>query len=492
MELGRKSKRSAVGMTIGRESVSMARVTMSRSGPIVEKAVTLPIPEPGGETEILEALRQLISDNKINGHELSVAVPRNEITTRIVSLPSADEGEIHQMVQLGVEEYVPYSAAELEVDEAILERMPDGSSKALVAIAHRDVVERPVEFLTKAGAEPTRIGVSCFALYNALMLGAKPGPTGPVALVDIGELGTDILVTEGGRVSFTRGVAHLRAPTATVEEISAELRNSLQAYSREAGGAGVKRVLLSGALERLDEVARTLSDTVGLDVERAGFIAQACDVRGTDAARYAVQVGLALSALREPALSINLIPRRILDKQEREEKRRMGLVTVALGCLVLALASAVFRANLADRRRYIEFLDGQIARMEQPAELVRRKKARVDTISSQLSRKDSALEVLWKMYELAPQGLVLENMDFVRGETVTIGGLCYDREIAFAFAEALRDLSGVEAWARAEVGDTQNDSVENVSVMRFEIGATMVDKEVGAPLPESSSEVELE
>jgi Tfp pilus assembly PilM family ATPase len=471
----------------------MARVTMSRSGPIVERAVTQPIPEPRGETEIVEALRQLIADNRISGHELNVAVPRNEITTRIVTLPSADEGEIHRMVQLGVEEYVPYSAAELEVDEAILERLPDGSSKALVAIAQRDVVERPAELLTKAGAEPARIGVSCFALYNALMLGAKPGPTGPVALVDIGELGTDILVTDGGRVSFTRGVAHLRAPTATAEEISAELRNSLQAYLREAGGADVKRVLLSGTLERLDEVARTLSGTVGLDVERAGFIAQACDVKGTDAARYAVQVGLALSALRGPALSINLIPRRILDKQAREEKRKMGLVMAALGCLVLALASAVFRQNLADRRMYVEFLDGQIARMEQPAELVRRKKARVDTISSQLERKNSALEVLWKMYEVAPEGLVLENMDFVRGETVTIGGLCYDREIAFAFAERLRDISGVEAWAKAEVGDTQNESVQNVSVMSFEIGSTMAGEDAaGAPLPEGSSEVEVE
>ena len=95
MGLGRKRKSTAVGLTIGRESISMARVTMSRSGPIVERAVTLPIPEPRGETEIVEALRQLIADNKIRGHELSVAVPRNEITTRIVTLPSTDEGEIH-------------------------------------------------------------------------------------------------------------------------------------------------------------------------------------------------------------------------------------------------------------------------------------------------------------------------------------------------------------------------------------------------------------
>jgi len=491
MELGSKRRNSAVGLTIGREFVSMVRITMSRSGPIVEKAVTHPIPGSGGETETLDLLREVIADNKIRSHELNVAVPRNEITTRIVTLPSAEESEIHRMVQLEVEEFVPYSAEELEVDEAILERLPDGSSKVMVAIAHRDVVDRPAELLTKAGAEPARIGVSCFALYNALMFGEKLEPTDPVALVDVSDLGTDIVVTSGGQVSFTRGVAHLRAPAGTAEGIAAELRNSLQAYSREAGGASVKRVLLSGTLERPGEVARTLSDIVGLDVEEAGFAAQACGMDRNDAARYAVQIGLALSALKKPALDINLIPHRILQRQEREEKRRMGLVTAALACLVLALASAVLRANLADRRNYIRFLDEQIAKMAQPAALVRSKKARVDVISAQLDRKNSALEVIWKMYELAPKGLVLENVDFVRGANVTITGRCYDREIAFGFAERLR-ASGVEALAKAELGPTENEFVQGISVIRFEIEAPMGGAEVAAPLPEIPLEGELD
>ena len=490
MGFGRDYKRSAVGLTIGREFVSMVRVTMSRSGAIVERAVTHPIVEPGDEAEIVSVLRDLIADNKIRSHELNVAVPRNEITTRIVTLPATDESEIHQMVQLEVEEFVPYSAAELEVDEAILERLPDGSSKVLVAIAHRDVVEKPVELLTRAGTEPARIGVSCFALYNAFMFGAGSDPAGPVALLDISDVGTDILVTDVGQVSFTRGVAHLRAPTATTEEIAAELRNSLQTYSRETGAVSVKRVLLSGSVENLSEVARALSNMLDLVVEEAGFVAQACGMEGPDAPRYAIQAGLALSALREPALYMNLIPRRIQEKREREEKRKARLVTAALGTLVLAIAFGIVESNLADRRNYIKFLDGQITRMRPRADLVQQKKARVDAISAQLSRENAALELLGKIHELAPVGLVLEGIDFVRGENLVINGMCYDRPIAFEFAARLRG-SGVEALARAEVGDTQTEAVERVGVIRFEITAPMPGTEVAAQLSESTSAVEL-
>jgi Tfp pilus assembly PilM family ATPase len=487
MRFGSMHKKSGVGLTIGPGFVTMVRIARSGSGPVVETAVTRPIPEPRGEEEVAAVLRALVAEEKVRGVELNVAVPRNEITTRVITLPSTDPREIHQMARLEVEEFVPYSSDELEVDEAILEQLPDGSSKVLVAIAHKDVVDRVVALLAKADVGPAYVGVSCFALFNAFMFGTKPSPTGAAALLDVNDFGTDILVTEGGAVSFTRGVAHLRAASATPEEIAAELRNSLETYSRQTGGKTVERVLLSGAVERPDEFARRLGAIVGLEVVEADFVERACEIQD-QGSRYAVQVGLALSALQQPALDLNLIPRRMLERTESQRKRKAGLFATALGCLVLIMAYLVVNSKLADKRNYIRFLDGQIARMEQPAQLVKEKKARVDTISRQLSRRNSALEVLGEIHRLAPEGLVVEEVRFVRDKNVSISGQCYDREIAFEFAKRLRG-SGVEALARAELGSTRDQKVENVPVIRFEIDAPMsaaerVEVEVETPLEE--------
>lgn len=466
--MGRKS---GVGLTIGPEFVTMVRVTRSGSGRVVETAVTRPIPEPRGEEEIAAVLRELVAEEKVRSIELNVAVPRNEITTRVVTLPSVDPREIHRIARLEVEEFVPYSADELEVDEAILEQLPDGSSKVLVAIAHKDVVDRAISLLAKAGVEPAYVGVSCFALFNAFVFGTKPLPTGPTVLLDVNDFGTDVLVTEGGRVSFTRGVAHLRAPSATPEEIAAELRNSLETYSRETGGKTVERVLLSGAVERPDEVAKKLAAIVGLDVGKADFVERACEIED-QGWRYGVQAGLALSALEQPALDLNLIPRRVLERTESQGKRKAGLVAAALGCLVLMMAYLIVNNKLGDKRNYVGFLDGQIARMEQPAQRVKEKKARVDAISRQLSRRNSALEVLGELHRLAPEGLVVEEVRFVRDKNVSITGQCYGRELAFDFARRLRG-SAVEALARAELGSTRDQKLENVTVIRFEIDAPM-------------------
>ena len=468
MGLGNRYRRSAVGLTVGHESITMVRVTMSRSGPVVEKALVRAIPEPRGEAEIARALAELVAQEKIRGHELSIAVPRNEITTRIVTLPSSDEGELHQMVQLEVEELVPYSADELEVDEAMLRQLHDGSSTVLVAIAHRDVVEKPIAVLAEAGIRPARIDVSCFALYNAFMSSARSAFEQAVALLDVSDLGTDIVVvSDGGRLAFTRGVAHLRAPSATADEVAAELRNSLDAYSRETGGATVERVLLSGSLERLTELARTLTEVVGVSVEEAHYVTETTEVEGAGA-RYAIQTGLALSVVQKSALDINLIPRRIQKKKEHEEKRKVQLVTLTLAVLVLLVGYLVVNSKLADKRNYVRFLADQIETTEQPARLVKERKLRVDAIRSQLSRKNSALEVLAEIHELAPQGLVLEEITFIRDKDIEISGMCYDRRLAFEYAGRLRN-SGVEALAKAEVGDTRNETVENTPVIRFDI-----------------------
>jgi hypothetical protein len=441
------------------------------SGPVVETALARPIPDPRGEEEIVAVLRELVAQEKLQGTELNVAVPRNEITTRVITLPSTDPKEIHQIAQLEVEEFVPYSADELEVDEAILEQLPDGSSKVIVAIAHKDVVDRPVALLAKAGIEPAYVGVSCFALFNAFMFGAKATPGGPTALLDVNEFGSDIVVTDGGRVSFTRGVAHLRAASATAEEIASELRNSLETYSRGAGGKGVERVLLSGAVERPDEVADKLAATVGLEICKAGFVEQAYEIQGWGG-RYAVQVGLALSVIQQPALDLNLIPRRMLERTEGQEKKRAGVTVAALGCLVVLMADLIVNSKLADKRDYIRSLDSEIAQMERPAQRVKERKARVDAISRQLSRENSALEVLGEIHRLAPEGLVVSEVRFGREKNVSITGHCYDRDIAFEFAKRLRN-SRVAALARAEVGPTRDQKVENVPVKRFEINAPM-------------------
>jgi len=493
MGLGVMFRRSAVGLTIGQEFVTMVRLSMKRSRATLEKAVTCPIPEPRGETDIVEVLRELIADEKIRCHELAISVPRNEITTRIIALPSSDVREIHQMVQLEVEELVPYSANELEVDEAVLEQLPDGSSKVLVAIVHKDVVERQTALLGGAEIEPARVGVSCFALYNAFMFGGGASSESPVALLDVSDLGTDILIASEGRVLFTRGVAHLRAPSATADQIAAELRSSLEAYSRETGAATVERALLSGHIGKSDEVARRLTDALGVRVEEADFVAQACDVEGTGS-RYAVQVGLALSVLRKPALDLNLMPRQLREQKRGKERRKAQLTIVALGALVLLLAYLVLNSRMADKRRFIKFLDERIAQMEAPANVVKERKTRVEAIRAQLSKKNSALEVLGKIHELVPEGLVLEEVTFVRDKNILISGKCYDRPLAFEFARRLRD-SGVEALSKSEVSDTRDETVEGVPVIRFDVRTPIAVPEAAGSqqqeqLPATSSEEE--
>jgi Tfp pilus assembly PilM family ATPase len=56
-------------------------------------------------------------------------LPRHEITSRIITLPSQDINEIKNMVALRAEEFVPYSLEEIQISQCILEELPNSESE---------------------------------------------------------------------------------------------------------------------------------------------------------------------------------------------------------------------------------------------------------------------------------------------------------------------------------------------------------------------------
>jgi Tfp pilus assembly PilM family ATPase len=145
------------------------------------------------------ALRVFVQKHALPGQDVYTVLPRHEITSRILVLPSADMDEIQGMIRLSAEEYVPYPLHDLVLDQCLLARLEDGSSRVMAVFAHKDLVAAHMALLGKVGIEPKQIYLSTACLASAAI--ASHGPeTDNYALVNLSPGGLEALVIRKGHL----------------------------------------------------------------------------------------------------------------------------------------------------------------------------------------------------------------------------------------------------------------------------------------------------
>ncbi|MFO7775228.1 MAG: pilus assembly protein PilM, partial [Candidatus Hydrogenedentota bacterium] len=162
---------------------------------------------PAETGELAKALREFVQEHGLQGGEVYTILPRHEMTTRILTMPSQSKDEILRMVEYSAEEYVPYRRTEIVLDCVMLEAQPDGHSRVLAVLAHHDVVEQHVKRLQEAGLEPAGVFVSTACLASAARAAGSNEETGRYALANLGSAGFEVVIMHDGKLSFGRGIA---------------------------------------------------------------------------------------------------------------------------------------------------------------------------------------------------------------------------------------------------------------------------------------------
>ncbi|MGC9053235.1 MAG: pilus assembly protein PilM, partial [Candidatus Hydrogenedens sp.] len=192
-------------LTIEGEHYTLLRVQKTRKAwEVLNYETSFEPDHPAGD-----AFSQLIKrarENRWTNEPCYLVLPRHEITSRIVTLPSQDIEEIKNMVSLSAEEFVPYSLEEIQISQCILEKLPDFQSRVFVAIAHRDLIQEKIKILQKAGWEPLGILVSTGLLINSAPEILKKSSQIHVLFVHLTIAGIEVAIFDKHTLHFSRGV----------------------------------------------------------------------------------------------------------------------------------------------------------------------------------------------------------------------------------------------------------------------------------------------
>lgn len=159
---------------------------------------------------------------------------------RRLDLPAAAQKEIGNVLAFELEATVPFEMDDAVFDYRIL-RGADGATVPVFAVLARvdDVRARITPVREAIGIEPERVGSGPLPLANLMSVMPeleRPVSAGPLAILDVGEHQSEMLVLVGGEPVFARTLSRGTAGLPeSAHSLARELRQTLAAWRSQGG-----------------------------------------------------------------------------------------------------------------------------------------------------------------------------------------------------------------------------------------------------------------
>ncbi len=253
-------------------------------------------------TALATIVKNLHKEAKISSKEVNIALPEQQVFTRVIKFPLLTDQEVAAAIKWEAEQYIPIPISEAIIQHQILERRENASPPevaVLLIAAPRQLVDKYIKVAELAGLSVVSVETELIALTRSLATA-----TGTALIVDFGAKSTDIAIAKNGLLSFSRsiptgGEAFTRAVAqglgieiTQAEEykrtyglsssqlegkiksaidpvfnvVVDEIKKAIRFYQTEEKGEIPSSVILSGGTSGMPEAVTLLTKYLGLEV----------------------------------------------------------------------------------------------------------------------------------------------------------------------------------------------------------------------------------
>lgn len=363
-------------------SLRILETVMQRSGPLVRRAVHVPVPDGmdvRDPSTMGDFLRQTLGKHRIRTRRAVVDVPRQDTVLNRLSLPSGTMDEMSAMVHLQIAKELPFSKDQAVIDFAVVPKPGSPICDVWVAAIRVNVVEYYRQVFSAAGLKLERMGLRPYANVRALQ--ATGEIEGRVVMVDIGPSMTEINILLDGQLMYTRAAQvsvpvsvptealtggngdegapqPLAEPTPTwsIDNLLIEVSRTITAYRASDLGATIDRIVLSGTAGIDDELVRAFQERFDIRTEVYSIppsLRWRTEITGP-AAPFSAVTGLALSSVGEPLQRFDFLH---VKEPEAEHRQRVRQRPILVATVALFAAAAVVAGYQPIRKRNYEIAD---------------------------------------------------------------------------------------------------------------------------------------
>ena len=344
------TSRAVVGLDIGSSAVKAVELKAVGRACRVAAFGVQPVPPESivdgaiiDRRAVADAIRRVFeSDRAFGAKDVCTSLSGNAAIVKTITLPIMTQSELDERMYWEVGSYIPFDIQEVNLDCRIVGSgagpESEGTMDVLLVAAKKSRVWDCVDVIAQAGRTPAIVDVDSLALQNAYEInyGLEPGQV--VAILDAGASETSVIILQGDRPVFVRGIStgghaytqalqeDLGVPRevaerlkkgisvdearfeeaqpvlrAVTERLLVEIQRTFVFFKATASSDRIDRIVVSGGASRVDGFLEMIQDRFDTPVERFDpFRSVTWDAGNPDvdlaeaASTAAVAVGLAL------------------------------------------------------------------------------------------------------------------------------------------------------------------------------------------------------
>lgn len=418
------------------------------------------------EEQISAQLKDIFNSHKLPKRGVFLNIPRNLVVARFLNLPSTDDKEIKDMVNIEALKQIPYKGEDIITGHKVIERLTDGYSDVLFAAAENEIINRFVNILQKSGIKPEKIVLSSESLLLwsiGLIEKAKLDSSGTIALINVDSGYIDIDIVEEKKLKFSR--AFLSEPASEGEAV-VQIKKSLDTYQRQKDHH-INRIIISGAKERIDKLLPLLTEVVSITTEAVAQVdSLALSSKGESNLNDTSFLGLLGLSLRPEEVEINLLPQSMIEDNQLNKLRRDFSKIFILAVLIGLISGAIATKETVDKSRRLKAINSKLQAISPIAIKAMAMRENVKVIKRELQQRPLAVEVLAEVYKSAQANLQLNLFDYRRQESLVLRGSAPSLNVIIAFVSKLDES---DYFYDVKIGYTRKRATPGNKLTDFEI-----------------------
>ncbi|HTM44490.1 MAG TPA: pilus assembly protein PilM [Polyangiaceae bacterium] len=253
-----------IGIDIRSKCVRVATLSARMRKVSIDSLVEVSLQEHESTSE---AIKKAFGNLVLQGDPVAAGFQGDACFIHRMELPTAAGKRLAQVIPFELEAQVPIDVEELVYDYSQLSSSADGLIVLAAAARLTDVQQRINLIRTALGREPERISVAGLPLANLASVSPALAAEGPIALFDMGDRRSELVILIKGKPVFARAIsAGVEGLPASASVLAAGLRQTLAAWSL-AGGAEITAIYLCGSGSAAAGASEYLSQELALTVQ---------------------------------------------------------------------------------------------------------------------------------------------------------------------------------------------------------------------------------
>ena len=204
-----------IGLDIGLSAVKVAQIQKKGTKYRLTNYAAVSLPEFSmvedeiqKEEEIIAAIVEALAKARVSSKTVAIGLFGPRTIAKKLQLPPGEEDDIEDQIVWEAEQYIPFGIDDSKFAYEILAKMEGGSTTALIAAAHSDVVEIFRRMVVAAGAKVKIVDLGVLAIYNIFELvmqeQIKANPGISWLLIDFGAQKSSIIIIKDGMFVFAK------------------------------------------------------------------------------------------------------------------------------------------------------------------------------------------------------------------------------------------------------------------------------------------------